>query len=210
MIIHKAKTIAFKILSNDKWFYAILFIIIIVQICSLDIFMPPWYDEDVFADISYSVAKHHNFLLNIHPLSSNNSQVFFFGPIFFYLQAFIINHIAFSAFFFRLPVYICGALAAIIFGKILFTITKSKIFSRVFLLLFFTNFLICGSLSCGRMEMVALFFVSLSLLFFLKNYVRKSFGRILIGGLLSGVMFCFAVLTTPRSSFLYLLFAVPF
>src|SRR6266536_167274 len=210
MIIHKAKTIAFKILSNDKWFYAILFIIIIVQICSLDIFMPPWYDEDVFADISYSVAKHHNFLLNIHPLSSNNSQVFFFGPIFFYLQAFIINHIAFSAFFFRLPVYICGAIAAVIFGKILFAITKNKIFSRIFVLLFFTNFLICGSLGCGRMEMVTLFFVSLSLLFFLKNYVSKSPSGIALDSIVSGIMFCFSVLTTPLSSFLYFLFALPF
>jgi hypothetical protein len=209
MIIYKVKRIAFKIISNNKWFYSILLIIIIVQVCSLNIFMPPWFDEVVFADISYSVAKHNNFLLNIHPLSSNNSEVFFFGPIFFYLQAFIINNIGFSAFFFRLPVYICGVLAAIIFRKILFTITKDQIFSRIFLLLFFTNFLICGSLSCGRMEMVTLFLVSSSLFLFLKNYIKKSFNGISIDGILSGIMFCLAILTTPRSSFLYLLFAVP-
>jgi hypothetical protein len=209
MMIHKAKGIALKIISNNTWFYAILSVIVIVQICSLNIFIPPWYDEVVFADLSYSVAKHHNFLLNIHPLSSDFKEVFFFGPIFFYLQAFIINHIAFSAFFFRLPVYICGALAAIIFGKILFTITKDKTLSRFFLLLYFTNFLICGSLNCGRMEMVTLLFASLSLLLFLKNYIKENYSEFLIACLLSGVVFCLAVLTTPRSSFLYLLFVVP-
>ncbi|HEY6977708.1 MAG TPA: hypothetical protein VH396_15525 [Chitinophagaceae bacterium] len=209
MIIYKAKGIALKIISNNKWFYTILSVIIIVQIFSLGIFIPPWYDEVVFADISYSLAKHHNFLLNVHPLSSDFKEVFFFGPIFFYLEAFIINHIAFSAFFFRLPVYICGALAAIIFGKVLFTITRNKTISRFFLLLFFTNFLVCGSLSCGRMEMVTLFFISLSLLLFLKDYIKENYSGFLIAYLLSGIAFCLAILTTPRSAFLYLLFAIP-
>src|SRR4051794_2010937 len=206
MIIHKTKAIALNVISNSKWFYTILSVIILVQICSLNIFIPPWYDEVVFADLSYSVAKHHNFLLNVHPLSSDNKEVFFFGPIFFYLQAFIINRIAFSAFFFRLPVYICGALAALILGRVLFSVTRNKILSRIFLLLFFTNFLICGSLSCGRMEMVTLFFFSLSLLFFLKNYIKKKYNEFSLAGILSGIIFSLSILTTPRSSFLYLLF----
>src|SRR6478736_4482162 len=120
MIVYKAKGIALKIILDNKWFYAILSAIIVLQICSLSIFIPPWYDEVVFADLSYSVAKQHNLLLNIHPLSSDNKEVFFFGPIFFYLQAFIINRIVFSAFFFRLPLYLCGALAALFFGRVLF------------------------------------------------------------------------------------------
>jgi len=59
------------------------------------------------------------------------------------------------------------------------------------------------------MEMVALLFISLSLLFLLKNYIKKNYQRILVDGILSGAIFCLAILTTPRSSFLYLLFVVP-
>jgi hypothetical protein len=209
MRMSRIKSQALRLISDDKKFYAFLFIIIAIQICSLNFFMPPWFDEVVFADISYSLSTHHNFLLNIHPLSTDNSEVFMFGPVFFYIQAFVISHIAFSAFFFRLSVYAFGVLAAFILGRVLFIITAKKSFERIFLLLFFTNFLICGSLSCGRMEMPALFFISLSLLFFLRKYERKRRNNILIHILASGIMFSMAILTTPRSSFLYLLYMAP-
>jgi len=209
MRISRIKIHALRLISDDKKFYAFLFIIIAIQICSLNFFMPPWFDEVVFADISYSLSTHHNFLLNVHPLSTDNSEVFMFGPIFFYIQAFIINHIAFSSFFFRLSVFISGVFAAFILGRVLFSITNNKNFERIFLLLFFTNFLICGSLSCGRMEMPALFFISLSLFFFFRKYDRSNLNNILIHILASGTMFCLAILTTPRSSFLYLLYVVP-
>jgi hypothetical protein len=209
MILHKAKKVALNFLLNNKQFYIFLLLIVSLQICSLNIFMPPWFDEVVFADISRSVALNNKFLLNIHPLSTNNSEVLFYGPIFFYLQAFSIKYFGLSAFLFRLPVYLSGVLSALVLGRIIFLITNSKIYERVFLLLFFTNFLICGSLSCGRMEMMALLFVALSLSFFSKTYHKENSRWLLINGILSGLFFCLALLTTPRSSFLYLLFFVP-
>ena len=134
--------------------------------------MPPWFDEVVLADISRSIAVSGHYVLNIHPLSTDNKEIFFYGPVFFWMQAFIIKHIAASAFLFRLPVYLCGVASAFILGRIIFLITHKTIFERVFLLLFFTNFLICGSLSCGRMEMMALLFISSSLYCSFKNYFR--------------------------------------
>src|SRR5437763_8020233 len=102
------KKTVLKILSSSKWFYLILFGIIIIQILSLNIFMPPWFDEVVFADISRSLATNGHYVLNIHPLSTDNKEIFFYGPVFFWMQAFFIKHIALSAFIFRLPVYLCG------------------------------------------------------------------------------------------------------
>ncbi len=192
------KKFALKILSNNKWFYPILFFIICIQILSLSIFMPPWFD----------IAVSGHYVLNIHPLSTDNKEIFFYGPVFFWMQAFIIKHIAASAFLFRLPVYLCGVASAFILGRIIFLITHKIIIERVFLLLFFTNFLICGSLSCGRMEMMALLFISSSLYFFLNIHLRKS-NSILLNAIFSGALFGLSILTTPRSSFLYLLFVLP-
>jgi hypothetical protein len=202
------KKAALKILTNTRWFYSILLLAIIIQILSLNIFMEPWYDEVVFADISRSVAINNHFLLNILPLSTDNKEIFFYGPIFFWLQAFIIKHVTFSTFLFRLPVYLSGVVSAFILGRFIFLITHNMIFERAFFLLFFSNFIICGSLSCGRMEMIALLFISSSLYFLIKIIIRQSH-RIVFIGTLSGILFGFAILTTPRSSFLYLLFVLP-
>lgn len=203
------KKVALQLLKNNKWFYSSLFVFILIQILSLNFFMPPWFDEVFFADISKSVAVSNRFLLNIHPLSTRNAEIFFYGPMFFSVQAFGIKFFGLSAFLFRLPVYVCGTLSAFILGRILFLITNKIIFERIFLVLFFTNFLICGSLSCGRMEMMALLFASISFFFLLKDYVPHNYQGIIISIIVSGIFFCAAILTTPRSSFLYLLFVVP-
>lgn len=171
--------------------------------------MPPWFDEVVFADMSRSVANANKFLINVNALSTNNSQIFFFGPVFFYVQAAIIKMCGLSAFSFRLPVYISGVVASFVFAKTIFFITGSKIYHRAFLALFFTNFLICGSLSCGRMEMVALLFVAISVYFLLKAYFKKKSPLFFINMIVSAAFFAVAVLTTPRSAFLYLLCILP-
>ena|GEM_PF-3653877 len=203
------KKAALKLLTNSRWFYGLLFVFIIIQILSLSFFMPAWFDEVYFADISNSLATQNKFLLTIHPLSTHNTEIFFYGPVFFSVQAFIIKYFGLSPFFFRFPVYLCGVASAFILGRTLFLITDKIIFERIFLVLLFTNFLICGSLSCGRMEMMALLFVSLSFFIFFKEYIRDNHGRIIISNILSGIFFGAAILTTPRSCFLYLLLAVP-
>ena len=202
------KTTALKILANTKLFYLLLILIIIIQVLSLDIFMQPWYDEVVLADISRSVATNNHYLLNILPLSTADKEVFFYGPVFFAMQAFIIKHVAFSSFLFRFTVYCGGVASAFILGRIIFLVTNKLIYERIFLLLFFSNYLICCSLSCGRMEMMALLFISSALYFFLKIYFKKS-SAVLLNTIFSGVFFGLSILTTPRSSFLYLLFVTP-
>jgi hypothetical protein len=58
------------------------------------------------------------------------------------------------------------------------------------------------------MEMMALLFISSALYFSLKIYFKKS-SPVLLNTIFSGVFFGLSILTTPRSSFLYLLFVTP-
>src|SRR5690242_21083419 len=102
------KKFALKILSNNRWFYPVVLLIICIQILSLEIFMPPWFDEVVFADISRAVATSGHYVLNIHPLSTDSKEIFFYGPVFFVTEAFIIKHVGIFPFLFRFPVYLFG------------------------------------------------------------------------------------------------------
>lgn len=199
-----------RILQNNFTFTAIMGIVVATQVSCLCFYMHPWFDEVVFADISKSVSSYGKFTLDILPLSTAGKEVVFFGPVFFYMQAQLIKLVGLTAFSFRLPVYIFGVLSALVLSRIVRIFTGSKLAGRAFILLFLTDFLMAGSLSCGRMDMVALLPVSVSLIAIIYPLEKKAnIGITVLSCFISSFLFCLAMLTTPRSMLLYLLLLVP-
>ncbi len=157
----------------------------------------PWFDEVWFASITHSFITKGKFLLEICPLRTDK-EVLAYGPVYFLLTAASVKLLGFGIFSFRLVNFLFGLANIYVFYNIIKYFIKDRLWVLLTTLLIIFDNIYCSNIHGGRMDSVAIFFclVSLNALLIDKLKPRNL--------LLSGVFAVLAILTTPRSGFLFL------
>jgi hypothetical protein len=165
---------------------------------------PSWFDEAVFADVSASVRSGAGFVLDLIP-GYIDGQVLIYGPLYFLLQAELMDLFGLDALVFRLP----SALAAYLSVLVLSVVLKRHGLGSAWVILFAVVALLDVSfnrnLVSGRMDMLAVLAVSLGVLL-ASMPARRSTD--VFRGLTIGALCAAAFLITPRALFLMPVVAV--
>lgn len=156
----------------------------------------PWFDETFFASITASYNATGKFNLDIAPFAYNG-EILLYGPVYFWITSFVTKIFGFSIFSFRLPGVIFGFLCLWAFYKILRLHLRKEI-SFLITVATAADPLFSSMMQSGRMELVALFFVLLSLYIYFKATVKLYKSSNLLLFAVSGTAFSVALLTTPR------------
>ncbi len=180
--------------KKNNFFYASLFLVyLIIHLTTLSHFPLPWFDEVFFASITESFSQSGTFYPNVSFFAFKNREVITYGPIYFLLNNLFIELFGINTFSFRIVNFVCGVLCIWISLKIL-KLKDSSHSSWLFIFIFLLDPFFNIGLHEGRMDLVALLFSLLSILFLFKS--QKNIG--FIG--LSSISIAFAALTTPRSA----------
>jgi len=184
-----------RVINSNKFFWAILFIMIIFHLGTLSISPLPWYDEVMFADATYNFSEIGKLISKVVPFQIYNEEINVYGPVYFYTQAFLTSILGISALKFRL--------LNLISSIIIILLVRKRINIEVNL----TNFLLLAILIFsplyiqnshgGRMDLLATLFVLLAYIILYSNkllFVKKS--------IYVAILLSFAMLTTPRAMFL--------
>ena len=79
---------------------------------------PSWFDEAFMANVSFNLAQGKNLILDLIP-EYYTKEVNLYGPIYFYLQAFLIDSFGLQAFIFRLPNLLAGYVSVLLLAMVL-------------------------------------------------------------------------------------------
>jgi len=158
----------------------------------------PWFDEVFFADLSASVHSTGKLYLemSIRP-EYQLTEVLYYGPVYFYVQAALINIFGLNLYTIRLLNLLSGMALIMLFLYAIYKMRVEKTMGLTLLILLLTDTIFQSNMHSGRMDLFCmfLFFSAFFILILNKN---------LIFSLLAGVLFACAYLTTPRCGF-YLL-----
>ena len=178
---------------------SILLLALILNLQTIHSF-PSWFDEAVFANISINLSYGNGLTLDLIP-GYINGQVLIYGPIYFYLQAILIKFFYLQEFIFRLPNFIAAYVSIILISRVLYRNGLGGYYSCVFFLASILDVSINRNLVGGRMDMLAVMFVSLSLCIISFQPIKKR-GYENLEWFLIGLLCSAAYLTTPRALFL--------
>jgi hypothetical protein len=187
---------------TKKMFYGLIVLLVlqslIINLVTIKTF-PSWFDEAFFANIAFNLSLNEGLILDLIP-GYFNGEIFVYGPIYFYIQSFLIKLFGLSDFIFRLPNYISAYISIIIF---IFILRRHEIAVRyqiAFCLAGILDISVNRNLVSGRMDMVAVMFVAFALYLMIRpnlfnwlNYLRW---------FAIGLICAVAYLTTPRALFL--------
>jgi 4-amino-4-deoxy-L-arabinose transferase-like glycosyltransferase len=160
---------------------------------------PSWDDEAYMANISFNLAQGHGRVFDMLPWE-DIAEVNRYGPLYFHLQATIIRLFGLHDWLFRLPNLISSYLGILL---IALTLRNAKIpgnWTTIYVVLAVLDISVNRNMVGGRMDMLATFFVCLSLfLIHARGFTaRVEWSRWLLVGVSSAMAF----LTTPRALFL--------
>lgn len=177
--------------KNDVFFFSLLFIYLIIHLTTLGFFPLPWFDEVFFASITERFLQQGDFYPNVSFFAFKENEALLYGPIYFILNSLFVKLFGVSTFGIRIFNFISGILCIWISIKLLklYTNKHSWLFIFAFLLDPFFNI----GLHEGRMDLVALLFALLSILYLFKGIKNSWF----IG--VSSIFIALSALTTPRS-----------
>jgi 4-amino-4-deoxy-L-arabinose transferase-like glycosyltransferase len=166
----------------------------------------PGFDEVFFADLTRSLQNEGKMMLRMSFMDMHvNSEVLTYGPVYFYLEAFITDFLGWGIIQFRLLNFLAGFLLFVVFYKISKSIGLQKYHVILLVVLLATDTALNANIHCGRMDSVALLFFSFALyLFYLPQ--DPSLKR----GFLSGLLFAASFLTTARVGFFLLVLPLGF
>jgi|GEM_PF-2500629 4-amino-4-deoxy-L-arabinose transferase-like glycosyltransferase len=165
------------------------------HVATLSVSPLPWYDEVFFAGISQNVAAGKGFY-TLPTLEKQPYEALFYGPLYFWLQAFVIKLAGLHQFTFRLTGLLSGiACLAIVYRYAAGTRSKWHL-AAVLLLMFAPQFI--QSMHNGRMDMLA---NALLLLAYLPVLRQQSLTT--HRAAFSAMLFALALLTTPRAATLF-------
>jgi hypothetical protein len=154
----------------------------------------PWFDETYFASISRSFAETGNFTPQVSQEVISLKEDYTYGPVFFMLEALSFKTLGFGIFQYRIITFVFGFLTVLATCFFLLLCCHN----RKITLLAFTTFLLDPffnlSMHEGRMDLVAAFFMVLSIVFIIKANRQIH----LTPFFLSGLFAVLALLTTPR------------
>lgn len=150
--------------------------------------------------MSFNLAHDRGLVLDVIP-AFHEGEIFIYGPVFFYLQSFLIKIFGLQHFIFRLPGLAAAYVSVLLLAGVLRHHEVSRLYSLLFVLAAVVDVSFNRNVVGGRMDMVAVMFVLLALYLASRQAAKPEAGAcmrwLLVGGL-SAV----AYLTTPRALFL--------
>lgn len=191
----------FAVLVRLKWLLlpiSLLPFVLFLNMVTINDF-PSWWDEAFMANISFNLSAGRGLFLDLNP--SQVGSLNLYGPVFFYLQSFLIGITGFDAFWYRLPNLMAAYFTMILLALILRCYGINRAYASIFLLLVLVDFSINRNIISGRMDMVAVLF-AVSAFYVATLFARKLGWRILLKWWLVGTLCAAAFLTTPRTLFL--------
>lgn len=191
-------------LRTDRWprvaFAAALLLGVVANLATVATF-PSWFDEAFFANITFNLLNARGFAADLSP-GFAASQVLWYGPVFFWIEALIADGVGLSAFGFRVPALLAGyAIAALLAifmrrrgaGSWRATLVAACIAADVS---------VNRGMVSGRMDLLALFFVASAMVLATVDRSERAIWRALGVGAAIGGACALAYLTTPRALFL--------
>lgn len=196
------RPISMKMQRYSTYPFLVIFGVVYFAHHILLLYMPPhpWFDETFFASMTAGYNATGKFNLDIAPFAYSG-EILIYGPVYFWITSLSTKILGFAIFSFRLPSVICGFFCVLIFYKILRLHLRKEI-SLLVILAYAFDPLSISIMQSGRMEPVALFFALLSLLLYFKAIVKPVNTANLLLLSLSGAIFSFSLLTTPRTGVL--------
>lgn len=166
----------------------------------------PNFDEAFFASMTRAVQDEGTLMLRMstRPINEAN-EMWLYGPVYFYMQALIIEIIGWGIWQFRLLNLVSGILLI----AIIIAIAKKLLIARYHLivafLLLITDPAINANMHSGRMDSLAMLLFTVGIYFF---FFPPDSSKIYT--VLAGCFYSLAFLTTPRTGFLLLLLPIGF
>lgn len=160
-----------------------------------------WFDEAFMADVVFSLGRGTGFKVGIMP--GQQGDVLVYGPVFFWLQQFVVSVFGFGEFTARITGLVGGLGIAVVIARLVQAETGSRGYALATFVLVIGDVSFNRGMASGRMDLFAVFFVVLSF-----AVARRA---LTVGGIwpvLLGAFAAVAFLTTPRSAFLLLGVAV--
>lgn len=187
----------------DRRVYFLFGVIVLVTLTvNIEIIrtFPAWFDEAFMANISFNFATGNGRTLDLIP-GYRDGEINIYGPVYFYLQALLINIFGLHDIVFRAPNVISAYVSIALFALVLRNNRVGHSFCLIFVVLAVVDISISRNMLSGRMDMLAVMFVMTALA--LTNSRRfKSGSEGAAEWSLVGVSSALAYLTTPRAVFL--------
>jgi Dolichyl-phosphate-mannose-protein mannosyltransferase len=183
-------------INYPKILLAALIVTAILGVLLLPISPLPWYDEVDFASISRSYAATGKFICSANQLyfNSPSTEVLYYGPVYFFLNALVIKAIGFGIVQMRCLNFLAGIACIPMFLTLFRRLTNHAMGRNsmfIFAILMLADYTFFQDMHSGRMDLLALMFLLGGLIIVKPN---ASLIRFLLSGALIGV----ALLTTPR------------
>ena len=166
----------------------------------------PNFDEAFFASMTKSFQEDGSLMLRMSTMTKfENTEVWLYGPIYFYCQSIITENIGWGIWQFRLLNLIAGfGIVIVILG-----IARNLKFNRSTIVLLFIMLILDPELNTnmhsGRMDSLAMLFFLIGIYFF---YFGRKKSNLSI--LIASIFFSAAMITTPRVGFLYIILPISF
>ncbi len=189
--------LAFSFKQNPQWVFFLIFALSAFLL--IEKYMVPWFDEVFYADVSLDFLNNGTFFCRVDA-PRTTLEVLIYGPVYFVMSAFSFHCFGVGMWQFRW----IGLLSAfVIFAILVKKLSKgtSALYAFLFLILIATDRVVNFNMHSGRMDMLAMFFLLISVLLF----SHKEQSNFSYKDVLSGLFLALAALTTIR-----ILFFLPF
>ena len=182
--------------SKRQVLFPIIGFFIFISLATLSFSPLPWFDEVFFADLSHSYLYKGGFYLKFSPIF-NKTELLFYGPVYFWLQAGVAKLIGFQVFGFRLVNFVSGLIFLVLFRQFLNGLGIPKLMTTMVAVLLLSDPIIQSNLHSGRMDFLSIMLCMAGLMVFLA-YTKKSQLALIP---VSSVFFALGFLATPRILF---------
>jgi hypothetical protein len=177
---------------------ALLLISLVINLATI-IGFPSWDDEAFMANISFNLAQGQGRIFDMLP-DQQGGEINRYGPVFFAFQSFLIRHFGLHDWLFRLPNLACTYLSILLIAMVL----RGEGIARKWIALYAAFAILDIStnrnLVSGRMDMMATFFVTISL--YLASLRSAPLQLEWLRWPLVGTAAALGFLTSPRALFL--------
>ncbi len=179
-----------------RWSFLLAAVYIIFSILTVSVYQLPWFDDVYYADVAWSFLTQGEFSALID--RPRNTNGFFHVPLFMVLQAGMFKLFGLGVWQVRLLPLLAGLIVFMILSRLVFRVTRSEKYTTLFMLLFISDRAINFSLHSGRMDMLALLFVLLSILLFERTLKWQGRWLATVGVIFAGLLLSAGFLTALR------------
>lgn len=185
--------------NHTLWYYGLFLLAVcylLVSILTISVYQLPWFDDVYYADVAWSFLTQGDFSALID--RPRNTNAFFHVPLFSVIQAGVFKLFGLGLWQVRILPLLSGLTVFLILANLVFQATRSAKYTFLFMLLFISDRAINFSLHSGRMDMLALLFVLLSILLFERTLKWRGLALSTVGALLAGLLLAAGFLTAMR------------